>query len=112
MGMKKKQLYIGVLSIVCCVLVAIGITLHLFYPKKQIQNLVKTPPVLHLKPQVADTVKKKKPVKKMDFNISGTLRDTEGKGVADVIVSDGYKCVKTDSLGRYKMKRDSLARFI
>ena len=112
MGMKKKQLYIGVLSIVCCVLVAIGITLHLFYPKKQIQNLVKTPPVLHLKPQVADTIKKKKTVKKMDFNISGTLRDTEGKGVANVIVSDGYKCVKTDSLGRYKMKRDSLARFI
>ena len=109
--MKKKQLYIGVLSVACCALVAIGITLHLLYPKKQIQNLVKTPPVLHLKPQPADTLKKK-PVKKMDFNISGTLRDKEGKGVAGVIVSDGFNCVKTDAQGRYKMKRDSLAKFI
>ena len=48
----------------------------------------------------------------MDFNISGTLRDKEGKGVAGVIVSDGFNCVKTDAQGRYKMKRDSLARFI
>ena len=109
--MKKKQLYIGVLSVACCALVAIGITLHLLYPKKQIQNLVKNPPVLHLKPQPADTLKKK-PVKKMDFNISGTLRDKEGKGVAGVIVSDGFNCVKTDAQGRYKMKRDSLAKFI
>ena len=109
--MKKKQLYIGILSVACCALVAIGITLHLLYPKKQIQNLVKTPPVLRLKPQPADTLKKK-PVKKMDFNISGTLRDKEGKGVAGVIVSDGFNCVKTDAQGRYKMKRDSLAKFI
>ena len=109
--MKKKQLYIGVLSVACCALVAIGITLHLLYPKKQIQNLVKTPPALRLKPQPADTLKKK-PVKKMDFNISGTLRDKEGKGVAGVIVSDGFNCVKTDAQGRYKMKRDSLAKFI
>ena len=48
----------------------------------------------------------------MWVNISGTLLDTDGKGVAGVIVSDGYNCVQTDSLGRYKMKRDSLARFI
>jgi hypothetical protein len=109
--MKKKQLYIGVLSVACCALVAIGITLHLLYPKEQIKNLVKTPPVLRLKPQPADTLKKK-PVKKMDFNISGTLRDKKGKGVAGVIVSDGFNCVKTDAQGRYKMKRDSLARFI
>ena len=64
-----------------------------------------------LKPQPADTLKKK-PVKKMDFNISGTLRDKEGKGVAGVIVSDGFNCVKTDAQGRYKMKRDSRAKFI
>ena len=97
--MKKKQLYIGILSVACCALVAIGITLHLLYPKEQIKNLVKTPPVLRLKPQPADTLKKK-PVKKMDFNISGTLRDKEGKGVAGVIVSDGFNCVKTDAQGR------------
>lgn len=111
--MKRKQLYIAIISLVCCVLVAIGITLHL---RKQTATLpmvakkaVNTPKP---KPQAVDTVKKKKPIAKIDYTITGTLRDTEGNGVADVIVSDGYNCVKTDSLGRYKMKRDSLARFI
>ena len=111
--MKRKQLYIAIISLVCCVLVAIGITLHL---RKQTATLpmvakkaVNTPKP---KPQAVDTVKKKKPIVKIDYTITGTLRDTEGNGVADVIVSDGYNCVKTDSLGRYKMKRDSLARFI
>jgi len=109
--MNRKQIYTGSLIFVCCVLVAIGIILHLqkhaaTLPMKQ--KVADTPKPI----QQVDTVKKQKPVVKMDFNISGILRDTEGNGVADVIVSDGYKCVKTDSLGRYKMKRDSLARFI
>jgi len=111
--MNRKQIYTGIIVLACCALVAIGVTLHL---KNQAtilpaiaKKVVDTPKA---KPQVVDTVKKAKPVVKMDFNISGTLRDTEGRGVAGVIVSDGYHCVKTDSLGRYKMKRDSLARFI
>ncbi len=111
--MKRKQLYIIILSLACCTLVAIGITLHLHKegaPQPVIMKKVvqKSKP----KPLAVDTVKKKKPVVKPDYRISGTLRDTEGNAVTDVIVSDGYTCVKTDSLGRYKMKRDSLARFI
>lgn len=109
---KRKQIYIGITLTVCCILVAIGMTLRL---RKQVTTLpAKAPKVVNTpKTQPADTTKKVKPVvKKKDYNITGTLRDTEGKGVADVIVSDGYNCVKTDSLGRYKMKRDSLARFI
>ncbi len=111
--MKTKQIYITILSLACCSLVAIGITLQL--GKKDVLQPVVTKKVAQKptpKPQAADTVKKKKPVVKQDYRITGTLRDTEGNGMADVIVSDGYKCVKTDSLGRYKMKRDSLARFI
>ncbi len=111
--MKRKQLYIIIFSLACCTLVAIGITLHLHKegaPQPVIMKKVvqKSKP----KPLAVDTVKKKKPVVKPDYRISGTLRDTEGNAVTDVIVSDGYTCVKTDSLGRYKMKRDSLARFI
>ena len=100
----------GLVVFICCVLVAVGVTLHLrkhdMLPiiHKVVDNTTAT--------LVADTVKTKKPVVKRDFNISGTLKDTEGNGVAGVIVSDGFKCVKTDSRGRYKMKRDSLARFI
>lgn len=108
--MNKKQMNTGLVVFICCVLVAIGVTLHLrkhdMLPiiHKVVDNTTAT--------LVADTVKKKKPVVKRDFNISGSLKDTEGNGVAGVIVSDGFKCVKTDSRGRYKMKRDSLARFI
>ena len=112
--MKRKQLYIGAILLVCCVLVAIGMTLR---ANEEITTLPAIGPKIAANipyhPQMKDSVQKPKPmVKKMDFNISGTLLDTDGKGVAGVIVSDGYKCVKTDSLGRYKMKRDSLARFI
>ena len=108
--MNKKQMNTGLVVFICCVLVAVGVTLHLrkhdMLPiiHKVVDNTTAT--------LVADTVKKKKPVVKRDFNISGSLKDTEGNGVAGVIVSDGFKCVKTDSRGRYKMKRDSLARFI
>ena len=93
----------GLVVFICCVLVAVGVTLHLrkhdMLPiiHKVVDNTTAT--------LVADTVKKKKPVVKRDFNISGSLKDTEGNGVAGVIVSDGFKCVKTDSRGRYKMKR-------
>ena len=108
--MKRNQIYTGIIVFVCCVLVAIGVTLRLL---KHADKLPVKVPVLvnRQKPQVADTLKKK-PVAKPDFRISGTLKDTEGRGVAGVIVSDGFNCVKTDSHGRYKMKRDSLARFI
>ena len=113
-GMKRKLLYIGGILLVCCILVAIGMTMRL---NEEITTLPAIGPKIasniHYHPQMKDSIQKPKPVvKKMDFNISGTLLDTDGKGVTGVIVSDGYHCVKTDSSGRYKMKRDSLARFI
>ena len=113
-NMTKRQTYIIALAITCCILVAIGMTLH--FGRKASTPPAPTPKpniVAKEKPQPKDTIKKVKPVvRKTDYTISGTLTDEEGNGVADVIVSDGYTCVKTDSTGRYKMKRDSLARFI
>ena len=110
--MKRKQIYIAIISLVCCALIAIGVTLHLRNQKEPQPTAVKAPDIRKKITVAKDTIKKIKPVIKQDFNIIGTLRYTDGKGVANVIVSDGYNCVKTDSLGRYKMKRDSLAHFI
>ena len=41
------------------------------------------------------------------MKISGTLRSTDGKGIAGVTVSDGFTCVTTDAKGRYKMVTSS-----
>ncbi|MBQ9138519.1 MAG: calcineurin-like phosphoesterase C-terminal domain-containing protein [Alistipes sp.] len=46
------------------------------------------------------------------MKISGTLRDTNGKGIAGVTVSDGFSCVTTDSKGRYKMTTSSDAMHV
>ena len=42
-----------------------------------------------------------------EMKISGTLRSTDGKGIAGVTVSDGFTCVTTDAKGRYKMTTSS-----
>ena len=45
-------------------------------------------------------------------NIKGTVKDTEGKGVAGVVVSDGLNTVQTDPKGSYAMDTDSESRFV
>jgi hypothetical protein len=49
---------------------------------------------------IADTL----PVKE-SYNVMGIVT-CEGKGVANVVVSDGYDLVKTDAEGRYYLKSD------
>ena len=44
--------------------------------------------------------------------IKGTVKDTEGKGVAGVVVSDGLNTVQTDAKGRFKMDADQDSRFV
>jgi hypothetical protein len=46
------------------------------------------------------------------YVVSGHVRDTAGKPVAGVVVSDGYTCVQTDDRGKYSLTRDSLAQFL
>ena len=46
------------------------------------------------------------------MNIKGTVKDTEGKGIAGVVVSDGLNTVQTDSKGRFRMDTDQDSRFV
>ena len=43
--------------------------------------------------------------------IKGSVKDTEGKGVCGVVVSDGLNTVLTDAKGRFKMDADKDSRF-
>ena len=45
-------------------------------------------------------------------DIKGTVKDTEGKGVPGVVVSDGLNTVQTDSKGRFRMDADQDSRFV
>lgn len=45
-------------------------------------------------------------------NIKGSVRDSEGKGVAGVVVSDGLNTVQTDAKGRFRMETDDDSRFV
>ncbi len=47
-----------------------------------------------------------------DTAVTGTLTDDRGQGVPHVVVSDGYTCTLTDSLGRYHLRRNAKARFV
>lgn len=44
--------------------------------------------------------------------IKGTVKDTEGKGISGVVVSDGLNTVQTDSKGRFHIDADQDSRFI
>lgn len=45
-------------------------------------------------------------------DIKGTVKDTEGKGVAGVVVSDGLNTVQTDAKGHFEMDADQDSRFV
>ena len=122
--MQKKNLYNGIIALVACLVMGVGITMAvrhqnddaaIQHPDAQTVAKAVAQYAANLKAQQKTLVKKTNPatpIKEIDFNISGTLKDTEDKPMADVIVSDGYTCVKTDSLGQYHFKRNRLARFI
>lgn len=45
-------------------------------------------------------------------DLYGQLTDEAGKGIAGVVVSDGFSCVTTDEQGYYQMKRNLEAHFV
>lgn len=45
-------------------------------------------------------------------DIKGSVKDTEGKAVAGVVVSDGLNTVLTDAKGRFRMDADQDSRFV
>ena len=119
--MNKQKLYIA-LIVIACLMTGVGFIMAFQQNDKTSttqhptsQAVAKAIIQLVDQQQAKKEVGAKKKVeeeKKIDYTTSGTLRDTEGQGVADVIVSDGYTCVKTDSVGHYQFKRNRLARFV
>lgn len=61
----------------------------------------------HLKVKKAVT-----PVLKPVLKASGVIRDSSGKPMKGIIVSDSYTCVQTDDKGRFTIIPDSQAKFI
>lgn len=47
-----------------------------------------------------------------DTIIVGTLADAQGNGMPRVIVSDGFSCTLTDTMGHYRLRRNARARFV
>src|SRR5574344_251969 len=45
-------------------------------------------------------------------DLYGLIKDSDGKGIEGVVVTDGYNCVTTDGTGFYQMKRDETAKFV
>ena len=45
-------------------------------------------------------------------DIKGTVKTTDGKALAGVVVSDGLNIVQTDAKGRFKMDTDEDSRFV
>lgn len=76
-NMTKRQTYIIALAITCCILVAIGMTLH--FGRKASTPPAPTPKpniVAKEKPQPKDTIKKVKPVVKKQTTPSAELLPT------------------------------------
>lgn len=117
--MKRQRIYI-IVALLFCLLAGAGIVMAIkdWDEARHIPQVNNTGVKTARKTQQPKATPKKNTQKKTaapqkaDYTVSGILRDEEGMPVGDVIVSDGYTCVKTDASGRYSFKRDSLARFI
>ncbi len=117
--MKRQQIYI-VMASLFCLLAGVGIVMAVQHKGEQLHLLQVDNiggEIARLASRQKATPQRKKevktaPPKKTDYSVNGTVRDENGMPLADVIVSDGYTCVKTDNSGNYRFKRDSLARFI
>ena len=42
------------------------------------------------------------------FNVSGTVKDTAGRGVEGVVVNDGVNFTQTDGAGRWTLRTDTV----
>ena len=119
--MNKQNLYIA-LIVIACLIAGVGFIMAFQQKDKTVATQHPTSQAVakaiieladqEQAKQKAVAQKQAEEEKKIDYTTSGTLRDTEGQAMADVIVSDGYTCVKTDSMGHYEFKRNKLARFI
>mgnify|MGYP003306590095 FL=1 len=44
--------------------------------------------------------------------IKGSVKDTDGKAIAGVVVSDGLNTVQTDAKGKFRLDADQDSRFV
>lgn len=117
--MNIKYITIGIAASVCC-LAAITLAISVLQEKapSAISASIKKRIVKKRAAAKASTPKQDKkkaeavPLPPAPDFISGTLRETDGMPMAGVIVSNGIECTLTDSVGRYKLKTDSTARFV
>lgn len=58
------------------------------------------------------TPEMKTPTPDAGNDLYGIISDGEGKPIVGVVVSDGFRCVSTDSKGFYQMKRNEKAEFV
>lgn len=49
---------------------------------------------------------------KSGMDLYGFIRDTEGKPIEGVVVTDGFTCTQTDNKGIYQMKKNTQASFV
>ena len=49
---------------------------------------------------------------KAETTLYGVITDTQNKGVSDIVVTDGFSCVKTDQNGVYQLVRNKKAKFV
>lgn len=118
--MNNKKIIIASLAVT---LVVAGIAIFSYAMlSNNKKDIAKT--VVQAKPKPAlkkDSISKPKPqprriqrdtVKKADPTVEGYIKDNEGKPIANVVVSDSYSCTLTDSIGHYKFKRATNARFV
>ena len=117
--MKGKYIFAGIFTAACCIAAIV-------YAMDSMQSQKTKPTVSNHRRVViirkfvnkkSPSPVKKTPVKPIAkeekiFYIYGTLRELDGAPVHNVIVSDGISCTLTDSLGRYRLKADSTARFV
>ncbi len=116
--MKRKQVFlsmIGTLVLALCVVAGVlllrqpdGLQLH---QPVALQRLVgrwtAQPPMAKTK---RDTVRQA--TQQPDTSLVGTLSDEQGQPMARIVVSDGYTCTLTDTMGRYHLHRNPRARFV
>lgn len=81
-------------------------------PGKKVRKIVLVRKQKKKQPQTVISKDTLAVVKKSVGTIFGSLRDNEGMPMAGVLVSNGIECVLTDSMGNYRLKADTAARFV
>lgn len=112
-----KKIDITVMGVAMAIVGVASVTLLLggfIVFKKQQKAAMKAAVVQKKTPKTQKPKAKPKPTPAIDstYILAGTLTDTQGRPMKDVVVSDGYSCTLTNDSGAYTLRRDEDARFV